>query len=112
MADPRLIKKRVSSVKNIGKITKALEMVSASKVQKAQNAAINAKPYARVIYELVSSLAKDKIVEIPLMRIPEELRTDLYIIVSTNRGLAGSLNTNLFNFLAAVVVCSFPFSVK
>ena len=104
MADPRLIKKRVSSVKNIGKITKALEMVSASKIQKAQNAAINAKPYARVIYELVSSLAKDKIVEIPLMRIPEEPRTDLYIIVSTNRGLAGSLNTNLFNFLATYLL--------
>ena len=97
MANPRLIKKRVSSIKNIGKITKALEMVSASKIQKAQSAALNAKPYARVIYELVSSLATDlEVIEIPLMRIHEAPKSDLYIIVSTNRGLAGSLNTNLF----------------
>jgi len=99
MANPKLIKKRVTSINNIKKITKALEMVSASKVQKAQTAALNAKPYARLIYELVNSLSGDiKLTEIPLMRVPDKSTSDLYIIVSTNRGLAGSLNTNLFKF--------------
>ena len=97
MANPRLIKKRVNSIKNIGKITKALEMVSASRVQKAQEKAIRAKPYANMINELVRRLAeKNASIDIPLMRQPEEIKSDLFILISTNRGLAGSLNTNLF----------------
>ncbi len=104
MANPRLIKKRVSSIKNIGKITKALEMVSASRVQKAQEKAVSAKPYADMIHELVGSLAGERAsIEIPLMRKPTEKGSDLIILISTNRGLAGSLNTNLLrkvsNFL-------------
>lgn len=100
MINPRLIKKRVNSVKNIGKITKALEMVSASKVQKLTQKALNAKPYARLIYELVGNLAGDsELLEIPLMRQPETENNALYILISTNRGLAGSLNTNLFRKL-------------
>ncbi|KKQ43516.1 MAG: ATP synthase gamma chain [Microgenomates group bacterium GW2011_GWC1_37_8] len=99
MANPRLIKKRVNSIKNIGKITKALEMVSASKVQKSQAAAINAKPYAKAVYELVSSLAGSiKASEIPLLKIPQSIKSDLIIFISTNRGLCGSLNTNLYKF--------------
>jgi len=99
MANTRLIKKRVKSIKNIWKITKALEMVAASKIIKAQKAALAAKPYAQAIYELVGSLPyESETKEIPLMRIPEVLRSDLYLIISTNRGLAGSLNANLFRF--------------
>jgi len=99
MANPKLIKKRVNSIKNIGKITKALEMVSAAKVQKAQAAALNAKPYAKLIYELVSSLSgKTNVSEIPLLRTPIKVNSDMIIFISTNRGLAGSLNTNLLKF--------------
>jgi len=101
MANPRLISKRVKSIKNIGKITKALEMVSASRVQKAQDKAVSAKPYADMIHELVGSLWGERAsVEIPLLRQPIEIRSDLIILVSTNRGLAGSLNTNLFRSLS------------
>lgn len=101
MINPRLIKKRLTSVKNIGKITKALEMVSASKVQKLTEKAVSAKPYTKLIYDLVGSLAGDsEAMEIPLMRQPEKTENELYILISTNRGLAGSLNTNLFRNLA------------
>lgn len=101
MINPRLIKKRLTSVKNIGKITKALEMVSASKVQRLTEKALSAKPYARLIYELVGNLAGDSdAAGVPLMRQPEDVKSSLYILVSTNRGLAGSLNTNLFKNLA------------
>jgi len=101
MINPRLIKKRLSSVKNIGKITKALEMVSASKVQKLTEKALNAKPYAKLIYELVGNLAGDsEAMEVTLMKQPEKIESELYILISTNRGLAGSLNTNLFRNLS------------
>ena len=97
MANPRLIKKRVGSIKNIGKITKALEMVSASKIQKAQSKALSAKPYAGAIYEMIANLSYDfESNEIPLMRQPKFTANDLYVLISTNRGLAGSLNVNLF----------------
>jgi F-type H+-transporting ATPase subunit gamma len=100
MSNPRLIKKRVGSIKNIHKITKALEMVSASKVQKLQDRAQGAKPYADKIYELVQSLSdKVEVSSIPLMRQPKILKRSLFILISTNRGLAGNLNTNLFKNL-------------
>ncbi|KKR29868.1 MAG: ATP synthase gamma chain [Candidatus Woesebacteria bacterium GW2011_GWA1_39_8] len=101
MANPRLIRKRVNSIKNIGKITKALEMVSASKVQRAQDKAMSAKPYARTIYELIANLADDsEASEIALMRRPLKIANDLFILITTNRGLAGSLNTNLLHELS------------
>lgn len=97
MANPRLIKKRVGSIRNIGKITKALEMVSASKIQKAQSKALSAKPYAAAIYEMIANLSLEfESKEIPLMRQPKIINNDLYVLISTNRGLAGSLNVNLF----------------
>ena len=102
MANLRLIKKRVLSIKNIGKMTKALEMVSASKVTKAQTQALNAKPYANAIYELVNNLATNiEYSEIPLLKIPKDINSCLYIVISTNRGLVGSLNTNLFKYLSS-----------
>ena len=104
MINPRLIKKRLNSIKNIGKITKALEMVSASKVQRLTQKALNAKPYARLIYDLVGNLAGDsELSEIPLMRQPNTENNALYILISTNRGLAGSLNTNLFRKLKTYI---------
>lgn len=104
MENPRLIKKRVKSVGNIGKITRALEMVSAAKVQKAQEKALRAKPYAQKIYELVQNFAGEvESSEVPLLYKPEIVVNQLYILVSTNRGLAGSLNTNLFKKLTIVM---------
>lgn len=102
MANQKTIKKRINSVGNIGKITKALEMVSASKVQKAQDKAQSAKPYAQLVYQLTQSLSGEATdhLEIPLLRQPEIFTNHLYVIVSTNRGLAGSLNTNLLRSLS------------
>lgn len=100
MANQKQIKKRVSSIKNIGKITGALEMVSASKVQKAQDKALAAKPYAQKVYELVQAFSEEKDLSLPLLRQPGETKNDLYILISTNKGLAGSLNTSLFATLS------------
>ncbi len=99
MSNPRFIKKRVKSIKNINKITKALEMVAASKVQRAQDKAMLGKPYSQKVLELVQSLAGEKDVDmnqVPLMRVSVSPQKRLFVLISTNRGLAGSLNTNLF----------------
>ncbi len=105
MANPRLIKKRVNSVKNISKMTRALEMVSASKIQKAQEKALNSKPYAEKVYEIVQDFAdKADRKSIPLMRLPLERNKALFVLISTNRGLAGGLNTNLYRELNKFIV--------
>ncbi|OGM64689.1 ATP synthase F1 subunit gamma [Candidatus Woesebacteria bacterium RIFCSPLOWO2_01_FULL_39_21] len=96
MENPRLIKKRIQSVKNIRKITKALEMVSASKVRASQIRARAGKPYSQKVYELVSELSgKADGEKIDLFEKGKGQKR-LYILVSTNKGLCGSLNTNLF----------------
>ncbi len=100
MKNPRLIRKRISSIKNIHKITKALEMVAASKVQKAQDKALSGKPYAQTVYSLIQNFAgKVDPNIIPLLRVPPKIQNALYLLITTNRGLCGSLNTNLFRFV-------------
>jgi len=101
MTSQRIIKKRLSSVKNIKKISKALEMVAASKVQKAQDKAVASKPFAEKIYDLMGRLdtkAAEK--EIPLLRTGRITGNRLIILVSADRGLCGSLNTNLIRYLS------------
>jgi F-type H+-transporting ATPase subunit gamma len=101
MANTRQIKKRVKSVRNIGKITKALEMASAAKVAAAQDRALSAKPFAQKIYEIVNRLPIEVLKsQVPILRRPEQRQKALVILISSDRGLAGSLNTNLFRFLA------------
>ncbi|MBI4066345.1 ATP synthase F1 subunit gamma [Candidatus Gottesmanbacteria bacterium] len=101
MANIRLIKRRIKSAKNIAQITKAMELVAASRMRKAQQAAIAGKVYAQKIYEMVLSLAPRVDGEHhPLLTNPKSLTgIRLVIVISTNKGLCGGLNTNLFRFL-------------
>ncbi len=97
MAGIRLIKRRIRSAGNIAQITKAMQMVAASKMKKAQEAATSGKPYAEKIYNTVSELAQtvDSNYHKLLMR-KREIGKTLVILISTNKGLCGSLNSNLF----------------
>lgn len=100
MANIRLIKGRIKSVKNIAQITKAMELVAASKMKKAQAQALAGKLYARKIYDMVIALSS-RVTEAvnPLLVKPKKLTgKKLVILFSTNRGLCGGLNTNLFRF--------------
>jgi F-type H+-transporting ATPase subunit gamma len=100
MANQRTIKKRLSSVKNIKKISKALEMVAASKVQKAQDKAIASKPFAEKIFELMAGVdPKISEQEIPLLRAGKITGDRLIILVTSDRGLCGSLNSNLLRYM-------------
>ena len=100
MANIRLIKRRIKSAKNIAQITKAMELVAASKMKKAQAQALAGKLYAAKIYDMVMLLAsKVTTANHPLLTKPTKLvGKRLVILISTNKGLCGGLNTTLFRF--------------
>lgn len=102
MANIRLIKRRIRSAKNIAQITKAMEMVAASRMRKAQAAALAGRAYAQKIYDMVVGLApRVDASHHPFLSNPKTLTgSRLIIVISTNKGLCGGLNTNLFRFLA------------
>lgn len=99
----REIRRRIKSVKNIGQITKAMELVSASKMRKAQTAAASSRPYSKLSSELLKNLlGKVQLNDHPLLKriMPEEERIipkhkALIILLTSDKGLAGSLNTNV-----------------
>ena len=93
----KTIKKRISSVKNIGKITRAMEMVAASKMRKATEQALNTRTYAKLALELLVNIAQEN-VEHPLLE-KRELNKILIIIIGSNKGLCGSYNSNVFKRL-------------
>ena len=100
MANAREIRLKIRSVQNTKKITKAMEMVAASKMRKTQDRMRKAIPYARKILEVISHIALGHTeYKHPFMQ-NREIKTVGYIVVTTDRGLCGGLNTNL---LKAVV---------
>jgi F-type H+-transporting ATPase subunit gamma len=100
MASIRLLRNRIKSVKNIAQITKAMEMVAASKMKKAQAQALSGKLYAQKIFDMVMELgSRSDISHHPLLMKPVGTGGKrLVIVLSTNKGLCGSLNTNLFRY--------------
>lgn len=102
MANIRLIRRRIKSADNISQITRAMEMVAASKMKKAQQQAILGKPYAAKIYNAVQELGRhiDKKFH-PLLSSQDLSGKLLIILISTNKGLCGGLNTNLFRNITA-----------
>lgn len=96
MASLKIIRKRITSVKSTQKITKAMKMVSAAKLRRAQEAATAARPYAEKLTELLKSVAGrvDASAHPLLQERPETRSVDL-LLVTADRGLCGGYNTNL-----------------
>ena len=98
MASSKEITGKIKSVENTRKVTSALEMVSASKIRKSQDLMSATRPYGRMMRRIIGHLSKAN----PEYRHPftvehrEDVARVAYIIVSTDRGLCGGLNTNLF----------------
>ena len=91
------LKKRIGSVTNIAKITKAMEMVSASKMRQAQIQALNSRHYARKLDEILTKVSQYiDINQHDLLHSHTESNKEAIFIISTDRGLTGSLNANLF----------------
>ena len=97
MAGGREIKTKIKSVQNTRKVTRALEMVSASKIRKAQDRMKASRPYARAMKQVIGHLAQaNSEYQHPFLVERAEIKRVGYIIVSSDRGLAGGLNNNLF----------------
>ena len=96
MANTQDIRRRIKSIRSTAQITKAMQMVAASKMRRAQQNALAGRPYAALMNRVLVSLQKrtDPTFH-PLLQI-RELKKELVLIISTDKGLAGALNTNLF----------------
>lgn len=102
MAGGREIKTKIKSVQNTRKVTRALEMVSASKIRKAQDKMKASRPYARLMKQVVGHIAHANTDYVhPFMAERAEVKRVGYIIVSTDRGLCGGLNSQLFRRILA-----------
>ncbi len=96
MAKGRELKGRIKSVENTRKITRTMEMVATSKMKRAQDRVVAARPYANALTEVISSLFSPDLAErFPLLRQPSEQRRVALIVLTSNRGLAGAFNSNL-----------------
>jgi F-type H+-transporting ATPase subunit gamma len=96
MANTRDIRRRIKSIRNTAQITKAMQMVAASKMRKAQQHALAGRPYAELMNKILVSLQKRTNPRLhPLLEV-RPLKKELVLIISTDKGLCGGLNTNLF----------------
>ena len=102
MASTRDIRRRIKSVKNTRQITRAMELVAASKMKKAQQAALAGRPYAELMARTLAALA-DRVEEAhhPFL-VKREVRTRGIILVTSDKGLAGPLNANLFKLVTDI----------
>lgn len=95
MATLKAIRRRVASVRNIQQITKAMKMVSAARLRRAQEAAIASRPYAEKLEAVLQNLASQSTtLSHPLLENREEKNVDL-ILITSDRGLCGGFNSNL-----------------
>jgi len=95
MPSTRDIRRRIKSVKNTAQITKAMQMVAAAKMRKAQQAALNGRPYAKLMNEVLSEVTGRGIeFRDPLMEV-RPVKKRAIIFISSDKGLCGGLNSNL-----------------
>jgi len=106
LATLKELKIRISGVKNTQKITRAMKMVASAKLRRAQDKIISARPYAKKINELLSDLVSAAEEGIDELLDAREIKTRLLVVVSSDRGLAGSFNTNILrtsnNYLGTI----------
>ena len=96
MAGTKEIRTQIKSIKNTQKITKAMEMVAASKMRKAPDRMQESRPYAQKIHDVIGHVAMANAEYKHPFMVEREVKRVALIIVSTDRGLCGGLNTNLF----------------
>ena len=101
MAKTRALRRRIRSVESISQVTRTMEMVSTSKLKRAQDRVVGARPYAQALAETIGDLLSPELAErFPLLRQPAPPakggpRRAAVLLVTSNRGLAGAFNANL-----------------
>lgn len=108
MASPREIRRRIRSVRNISQITRAMEMVSASKMRRAQQRVLASRPYAERLQAMIADLAAiqldaDELSISPLLE-QREVRRASVIVITPDKGLTGPLNSNILRRASRYVV--------
>src|SRR5450432_4214948 len=102
MPSTRDIRRRIKSVKNTRQITKAMELVAASKMKKAQQAALAGRAYAGLMAEMLAAVAgRVEESQHPFLT-RREVKTRGIILVTTDKGLCGPLNANLFKLVTEI----------
>jgi F-type H+-transporting ATPase subunit gamma len=96
MNSPRDLRRRIRSISGTAQITKAMQMVAASKMRKAQQAALDARPFAHALYRIQRSATRHALsFSHPLLEV-RDVRRRAVILVAADKGLCGALNTNVF----------------
>ena len=96
MAKGRELKGRIKTVENTRKITRTMEMVATSKMKRAQDRVVAARPYAQALTDVIANLYSPELAErFPLLRQPASIRRAAVLLLTSNRGLAGAFNANL-----------------
>lgn len=90
----KAIKRRIKSVSSTKKITKAMELVAAAKMRKAVDTALKTRTYAKLAWDILVDLSKTQKSEIPLLKM-RRVKKILLILITSNRGLCGSFNSNI-----------------
>jgi F-type H+-transporting ATPase subunit gamma len=104
MAKGRELKGRIKTTENTRKITRTMEMVATSKMKRALDRVVSARPYAGALADVMGSLyAPDLADRFPLLRQPETVRRAAVILLTSNRGLAGAFNANLIREARATI---------
>ena len=107
MAKGRELKGRIKSVEGTRKITRTMEMVATSKLKRAQDRVVAARPYSLALSQVIGDLYSPDLAErFPLLRQPARVRRAAVLLITSNRGLAGAFNSNLIretrNLLASL----------
>ena len=97
------LKRRIGSVKNTRQITKAMELVAASKMRRAQEFAINSRPFKDEARLLIGQLSSVSDVKLDSLFKTRPIKTELVVVISSDRGLAGAYNANIFKGLVGAV---------
>jgi F-type H+-transporting ATPase subunit gamma len=98
----REIKRQIKSVQNTKQITKAMEMVAASKLRRAQVAAQSSRPYTEKMKEVIANIAASNGLKHPML-LTREVKKTAYLIITSDRGLAGGYNSNILRKLMITI---------
>ncbi len=101
MASLKDIRSRIDSTKNTQQITKAMKLVSAAKLRRAQHQIVNMRPYAATLLKVIADIVVTNRVSHPLMQMPRETKKVLLVVLTSDRGLAGAFNSNINKYAEA-----------
>lgn len=115
MDSPQNLKKRIKSVTNINKITKAMELVAATKMRRSQEMALASKPYSFVALGLLANLTlleKSKKLKMPELLKKRPAKNTLFVLVASDKGLAGAFNGSIFKKFEKLTGVGHPLNSK